>query len=221
MRVDPEARRPSMPPGLRPTLEVSQMKPDSSIARRVDIAGVARPLLALSSVAAGLIHAAVVPEHLGEARAAGSIFVLAAALQIAWAIQVLLRPSAGLYRTGAVANGAMIGIWILSRTIGLPIGPEPWMAEPAGTLDVAATTLELLLVAGSLSFVHLSDDGVATTGRSDRRPVSPRPTRTSSRPACVRTSRRTGTARPPRRSRRSSARTGRPDAGRTTGVRAH
>jgi hypothetical protein len=37
-------------------------------------------------------------------------------------------------------------IWALSRTIGLPIGPEAWMPEPVSTVDVTATLMELLLV---------------------------------------------------------------------------
>jgi hypothetical protein len=47
----------------------------------------------------------------------------------------------------------------MSRTIGLPIGPEPWMAESAGTLDIMATFLELVLVAGSLALLRLRAHG--------------------------------------------------------------
>ena len=124
-----------------------------------DQVGVRRTLLVLSSIGAGVIHAAVVPEHLDEAWAFGGFFILAAGFQIGWAIPVVLRRSVSVYLTGALANGAMIGIWVVSRTIGLPIGPEPWMAEPAGTLDVAATCLELLPVAGSLALLRARPRG--------------------------------------------------------------
>jgi hypothetical protein len=106
-------------------------------------------ILAISSIATGVIHAGVVPEHLEETALFG-FFILAAAFEIAWAMAVLFRPAVIVYTTiSALANGATIGIWLLSRTIGLPIGPEPWMPEPMQSLDVAATSLELLLVVGS------------------------------------------------------------------------
>jgi hypothetical protein len=62
---------------------------------------------------------------------------------------VLFRPAVIVYTIGALANGATIGIWLVSRTIGLPIGPAPWMPEEIQSLDAAATSLELLLVIGS------------------------------------------------------------------------
>jgi hypothetical protein len=46
-----------------------------------------------------------------------------------------------------VANGAMVAIWAISRTTGLPVGPDPWMPEPLGALDLLATGLEVVLIA--------------------------------------------------------------------------
>jgi hypothetical protein len=98
------------------------------------------------SIAAGVIHAVVVPEHLEEWWVFGAFFIITAVFQLAWAAVMALRPSAIVYTTGGLVNGAIIAVWALSRTIGLPIGPEAWMPEPASTLDVAATLTELLLV---------------------------------------------------------------------------
>jgi hypothetical protein len=109
-----------------------------------------RTLLVVSSIAAGLIHAAVVSEHLEEAWIFGLFFILAAGFQIAWAISVVLGRSVVIYAAGALANGAIMGIWLASRTIGVPIGPDAWVPEPAVALDVTATLLELLLVVGAL-----------------------------------------------------------------------
>lgn len=111
-------------------------------------------LLAVSSLAAGVIHAAVVSEHFEEEWAFGAFFVLAAAFQVAWAIAVVVRPASIGYTIGALANGAIIGIWIVSRTTGLPIGPEAWTPEPVLAADVAATVLESLLVIGSVMLVR-------------------------------------------------------------------
>ena len=109
-----------------------------------------RAVLAVSSIAAGVIHAAVVPEHVEEAWIFGFFFLLAACFQIAWAIPAVFRPSFIVYATGTLANGALIGIWLLSRTAGVPIGPDAWMPEPAQVLDVGATLLELIVVVGSV-----------------------------------------------------------------------
>src|SRR5215204_3734622 len=47
---------------------------------------------------------------------------------------------------GLVVNAAVVAIWIVSRTAGLPIGPEPGTAEPAAFLDVLSTILEIGIV---------------------------------------------------------------------------
>jgi hypothetical protein len=130
------------------------MRPTARMDRATDRTGDVQILLAVASIAAGVIHAAVVPEHLDEEWVFGVFFILAAALQIAWAIPVFFGPSAIVLATGAAANGALIGIWVVSRTIGLPIGPHAWMPEPVRAPDVTATLLELLLVVGSLVLVR-------------------------------------------------------------------
>ena len=48
---------------------------------------------------------------------------------------------------GMVANGAMVAVWAVSRTTGLPVGPDPWMPEALGALDLLATGLEIVLIA--------------------------------------------------------------------------
>jgi uncharacterized membrane protein YsdA (DUF1294 family) len=105
---------------------------------------------AVLSIGAGVIHAAVVPEHLAEQWTFGVFFILVAVFQFAWAIVVVLKPSAIVFTTGALANGAILAVWALSRTIGLPIGPQAWVPEPVSTADVTATLMELLLVVSVL-----------------------------------------------------------------------
>lgn len=132
------------------------------------------PLLSVASAAAAAIHAAVVPEHLEEALLVGGFFVLAATFQFGWAVVVTLRPSRATYIVGAGASGAMIAIWAASRTLGLPAGPEPWMAEPVGIADATATALELFLVAGSLIVLRARAVGTRQWGpRGQRSSVSP------------------------------------------------
>jgi len=47
---------------------------------------------------------------------------------------------------GALGNAALVAIWTISRTSGLPFGPEPWQAESVGVVDVVATLDELAVV---------------------------------------------------------------------------
>lgn len=130
------------------------MRPAARVDRTTDRTGDLRILLAVCSMAAGVIHAAVVPEHLEEAWVFGVFFILAAGFQIVWAIPVVFRQSVMVYATGVLANAALIGIWVASRTIGLPIGPHSWMPEQVGAPDVTASLLELVLVVGSLVLVR-------------------------------------------------------------------
>jgi len=105
--------------------------------------------LATASIAAGLIHASVVPHHLEESVILGVAFVATAIFQIAWAAPVSARLGRTVLDVGAVVNGAVVAGWIVSRTVGLPFGPHAWVAEPVGAVDVTATLLELLIVLGS------------------------------------------------------------------------
>ncbi|MGZ4105075.1 MAG: hypothetical protein ACXVP8_07410 [Actinomycetota bacterium] len=106
-------------------------------------------VLAPLSVGAGLIHAAVTALHFREYWLYGAFFVLSAAAQLGWAYLVARRSSRALLLTGVLGNAAIIALWLASRTIGLPIGPEPGAAEAVGWRDAFATVYEVgLVVAG-------------------------------------------------------------------------
>jgi hypothetical protein len=102
--------------------------------------------VALCSAGAAGIHAFVCPEHFREFFALGLFFVVAAALQAVWALLVYLRPTDGLLVVGAAGNVVLILVWAVSRTFGVPIGPEVWRPEAISGLDVIATVLEATLV---------------------------------------------------------------------------
>ncbi|MDQ1534899.1 MAG: hypothetical protein QOF28_2660 [Actinomycetota bacterium] len=105
--------------------------------------------LVLCSAGAATIHAVVCPEHFREYVAFGAFFVVAAALQGAWAVAALLRPTRALLVVGAAGNAAVILVWAVSRTAGLPIGPEVWQPEAISVRDVVATLLEVGVVLGA------------------------------------------------------------------------
>jgi hypothetical protein len=98
------------------------------------------------SVASGLIHFAAVPEHWAEYRIAAVFFIGLGIFQVAWAALVIGRPSRLLYAAGAAASLLTIGVWIASRTSGLPFGPFAGVAERAGRADIVSTILEEVLV---------------------------------------------------------------------------
>src|SRR5437588_5555504 len=107
-------------------------------------------LLALGSLDAGLIHAGVCPEHFREATVLGVFFLVVATLQLAWAAAVLTRASRALLLAGAAGNAAVIGVWAVSRTIGVPAGPKPWQPEAVGVFDVLAVIAEAAVTLGAI-----------------------------------------------------------------------
>jgi len=103
-------------------------------------------LAALSATAAA-VHAQVGPEHFRESAAFGVFFLCASAGQAAWAVAVCRKPVRAVLLAGAAANAAVVALWAVSRTMGLPIGPRAWRPEAVSQPDVVATLLELSIVA--------------------------------------------------------------------------
>jgi hypothetical protein len=131
-----------------------------------------RPLV--SSVAiwtsggAALAHAAVAPEHFEEWPAAGAFFVVLAVLQASFALAVARsRTTVPVLSTAVVGNVAVITLYVVSRTAGLPFGPEhvahahhhPGAAvvasavEGVGALDLATLIAELAVVVAAVAML--------------------------------------------------------------------
>src|SRR5690349_13112791 len=79
-------------------------------------------LVAALLVGAGAVHFALAPAHFGESTVEGVGFLVAAWLQIALAVAVLLRPTRAVIFTVIGVSAASIGAWALSRIWGLPFG---------------------------------------------------------------------------------------------------
>jgi hypothetical protein len=112
---------------------------------------------AVASGVAAAIHAAAIGPHLEESGVFAAAFAAMAIAQGGWMGVVLVRPSRRRYQAGGALNGAVVIVWLLSRTAGLPFGPHPGVAEPAGVMDATATVAELLAVLGSLVLVSRID----------------------------------------------------------------
>lgn len=125
-------------------------------------------LAAAASAGAAAIHFAVISEHVEEYWLFGLFFFLSGAAQLAWAILVVLRPLRLLIFLGVVGNAATIGLWVLSRTAGLPLGPDAGEPETIGTADVVASTLEGLLVVSSVWYLTRPQSLLGITGSRSR-----------------------------------------------------
>lgn len=112
--------------------------------------------VATLSVAAGLIHLGVIPAHFREDRLTGLFFVVAAAFQISWGVFFARHSVTRLAWVGLIANAAIVGLWVASRTTGLPFGAHPGISEPIGIADTLASGFELLLVVACACLVTSS-----------------------------------------------------------------
>ena len=99
---------------------------------------------ALACSCSGLrrIHFAAAPEHLIEYLPFGLSFYLLGAAQVAIACGILVRPSSPLLLGGAGLSLVVIGVWLLSRTVSMPVGPLPGHDEAVGLPDLLSSAME-------------------------------------------------------------------------------
>lgn len=100
----------------------------------------------LASAGAGAIHFAVIRGHFEEYWFYGLFFVVTGIVQLVWATAVIARARRLLFAVGILVNAAIIASWIVTRTIGLVIGPNADEVEPVGLADALATGFEVAIV---------------------------------------------------------------------------
>ena len=104
--------------------------------------------VAALSFGAACLHGSVIVSHFREYVLFGLFFAIVAPLQVLWAELLRRAPEQRrLLAAGAIANGLVVVVWLVTRTVGLPFGPERLEAEAAGLKDVLATGSELMIVA--------------------------------------------------------------------------
>ena len=104
--------------------------------------------LAILSLATAVIHFAVAGQHFQEYWLFGVFMLVAAWLQLLWAIAIIARQSPPLLWGGAVLNAGVVAVYIVTRTIGDVVGPAPHAVEPLGFGDGLCTALEATVIAG-------------------------------------------------------------------------
>ncbi len=109
------------------------------------------PVALAGSLAAAGVHAAVGAAHLSGQPLLGSLFVLCAFAQLAWAAQLLHAPSAPVVTLGLVGNAGLVTAWLATR---LPVLPLPGSgAEPFGVWDVLAAGWQVAVVVACASLL--------------------------------------------------------------------
>ncbi|MBI1730968.1 hypothetical protein HY229_00980 [Candidatus Acetothermia bacterium] len=115
------------------------------------------------SICAGIIHGANAPEHLSEWWGYGTFFLLAAMAQMVFAIVLLLQPwkydakgadrpdperyAKPVYLTGIWLSAFLILLYVITRTIGIPLfGPGAGEIESVTVLGVASKVFEGALI---------------------------------------------------------------------------
>ena len=126
------------------------------------------------SGAASVVHGIVVPEHLIEWWGYGAFFLIATTAQLGYAILLALQPwrydetgeflpehgastAQWLYMAGIAGNAAIITLYMVTRTVGIPLlGPEAGQVEALTPISVLSKLLELALIVVLVRLVSLS-----------------------------------------------------------------
>lgn len=123
--------------------------------------------LAALSIGAAAIHFAVVFEHFSEYTLYGVFFLAISWAQAIWPAVLLWRPSRLWLWLSLAGNAIILAVYVASRTVGLPFGPDLHSPESVGALDVMSCVLEFGLIAGCAVLLwrpSLADRPVARRG---------------------------------------------------------
>lgn len=99
----------------------------------------------------GVIHIGAAVDHFGEFPLYTLVFAVLASAQIAWAAMILRHPSHLVLLSGCAFTVSIVGLWIVSRTVGVPIAPRAWVPENVGVADLIETAGEIVSAIAVLS----------------------------------------------------------------------
>jgi hypothetical protein len=122
-------------------------------------------LVAALAFVGALIHVGAAVDHWQEYHLYTLVFSCLAALQICWAVLILRGASPRVLALGCVMQLAIVGLWAVSRTVGVPLAPTAWSPEGIGVADLAETIGELTTVLAVLSVLLAERSNAARLAR--------------------------------------------------------
>ena len=146
--------------------------PDGTIAARPArdlVGGVATAMVVLGCLGAAAIHTSIAPEHFREGLIYGLFFTGLAAGQIVLAGYIAWKRDIRVIAVVAAGNATTVGLWLLTRLVGIPAGPESGLRESFGSVDILASAFEVASVAAALVLLHRSGIAARRPGRPRRR----------------------------------------------------
>jgi len=102
--------------------------------------------MAIGSVCAALVHVAVMPDHFRQSAWYGSFFLAAAISQVVFAVAVVVRPTRRVVIAGIAGCSLVVVLWLITRLVGVPIGPDNGATESFGLLDILASVAEIAVI---------------------------------------------------------------------------
>lgn len=112
-----------------------------------------RGAIAALALASGAIHFAMAPDHFGEYWLFGTFMVVSAWLQLWLAAAVVLRASKRAFQIGFLLQSSIVVLWIITRTSGIPVGPDHWTPESIAPVDALCTGFEAATAIGFLALL--------------------------------------------------------------------
>ncbi|WP_407664622.1 hypothetical protein [Mycolicibacterium anyangense] len=104
---------------------------------------------AVASIGAAVIHIGVAPVHWRDWAPSGVFFAAIAVFQLVWGFLAWSRPTAMVLSAGVAANAALVGLWIVSRTVGLPLGPNAGQPEAVEAAGICVLLLQCYVIMGA------------------------------------------------------------------------
>jgi hypothetical protein len=122
-------------------------------------------LVAALAFVGALIHVGAAVDHWKEYHLYTLAFSCLAALQTCWAVLILRGASRRVLVLGCVLQLGIVGLWVVSRTVGVPLAPTAWAPEEIGIADLTATIGELTTVLATLSVLLAERSNAARLAR--------------------------------------------------------
>jgi hypothetical protein len=121
--------------GVSPTRSAGTSTADAQICRAI----------AVLSIATGLIHLWITPEHFVESTRYGVFFIASAVAQLLLAVAVTVAPRQLVLLGGVLGNATLVCVYVVSQTVGIGIGAHRH-SEEVSVLDLVAVATEVLAI---------------------------------------------------------------------------